>query len=91
MKIESMAATRAMEFGLEVGIDWAIVEGDSEIVVKALLKGDVDLTAYGLLIKDAGSFAQFYLKLMYSHTKRDGNKVAHRLERLVVNIQNCAV
>ena len=36
-----MAALRALKFGLEVGIDKAIVEGDLElVVVKALIKED---------------------------------------------------
>ncbi|KAK9987727.1 hypothetical protein SO802_027966 [Lithocarpus litseifolius] len=35
-----MAAFRAMEFGTEIGIGNAIVEGDSEIIVKALRNRD---------------------------------------------------
>lgn len=40
VEIEAMAALRALKFGLEVGIDKAIVEGDLELVVKALIKED---------------------------------------------------
>lgn len=35
-KIEAMAAVWALKFCLEVGVDRAIVEGDSKIAVKAL-------------------------------------------------------
>lgn len=36
MKIEALAATRTLEFALEFGVNHAIVEGDLEVVVKAL-------------------------------------------------------
>lgn len=46
-----MAALRALEFGLEVGIVKVIVEGDSELVVKALIKEDTGLARQiGLII-----------------------------------------
>lgn len=38
VEIEVMAPTRALEFGLEMGIDKAVVEGDSAIVFHALEK-----------------------------------------------------
>lgn len=43
MEVEALAATQALEFGLETGIDCVIVEGDSTMVVKALANEDVTL------------------------------------------------
>lgn len=45
-----MLGIRALEFGLEVGMDRAIVKGDSELVVKVLINEESDLASYGLLI-----------------------------------------
>ena len=36
VEVETIAACRAVEFGSEIGVDYAIVEGDSELIVKAL-------------------------------------------------------
>ncbi|KAF3959114.1 hypothetical protein CMV_016044 [Castanea mollissima] len=36
MKIETIAACRALEFGLEVGIGEAVLEGDSQAIIQAL-------------------------------------------------------
>ena len=86
-----MAAIQALEFGLEVGIDQAIVEGELEIVVKALASKDSGLASFGLLVKVANVCATSYSRLAYSHTRREGNKVAHSLARLAVSISNYVV
>ena len=36
VEVEAIAACRAVEFGSKIGVDCAIVEGDSELIVKAL-------------------------------------------------------
>ena len=36
VEVETIAACRAVEFGSEIGVDCAIVEGDLELIVKAL-------------------------------------------------------
>ena len=77
-----MAAIQALESGLEVGIDQAIVEGDSEIVVKNLVSNNLSLASFGLLIEDACTYAASFSKLSYSNTKRECNKVAHNLAKL---------
>lgn len=86
-----MAEIRALEFCLEVGIDQAIVEGDSEIVVKALASKDSGLASFGLLVKVANICATSNSKLAYSHTRREGNEVAHSLARLAMSISNYVV
>ena len=83
IEIEPMAAIRALESGLEVGIDQAIVEGDSEIVVKTLVSNNLSLASFGLLIEDACTYAASFSKLSYSiNRKRECNKVAHNLAKL---------
>ena len=47
MDIEALAAIRALEFALEVSINHAIVEGDSELVVKALATEEFSLASHG--------------------------------------------
>lgn len=91
VEIEALATSRALEFATDIGLDNAIVEGDSLVVTQALKTKDVGLVAYGLLIKDACSLAGNFSEVSYSHIKREGNKVAHCLAKLVVNLAECVI
>lgn len=71
VEVAAMAASRALKFGLEFGIHWAILEGDSEVVLKALENEELGSTAYGLLLKDASLFSSSFSTLSHSHTKRE--------------------
>ena len=83
--IEALAAAWALELGLEICLDPVIVEGDSNVTMKALAIKTRSLASFDVLIQDAKIFSNCYSKLLYSHTKRDSNKVAHSLTRLTVN------
>ena len=83
--IEALAAAWALELGLEICLDPVIVEGDSNVTMKALATETRSLASFDVLIQDAKIFSNCYSKLLYSHTKRDSNKVAHSLARLAIN------
>ena len=55
VEIEALAAIRALEFALELGISQAVLEGDFKVVMNAPSEEDVFLSSYGLLIADAKS------------------------------------
>ena len=76
VEIKSLATARALELGLEIGLDRVIVEGDSDVTFKALATETRSLVSFDVLIQDAKIFSSCYSKLLYSHTKRDDNKVA---------------
>ena len=61
-----MATCRALEFGSELGIHCAIVEGDSELVVKALRCKDNGLAPFTYLINDVSLFFGLFSELSYS-------------------------
>ena len=44
------------------------------------------LSPMGLLIKDVKMFANNYVRLLYSHIKRNGNSVAHSLAKHALRI-----
>ena len=50
--LELLAARRAALFINEIGLDNSIPEGDSEVIINALNKGDLFNTALGYLLKD---------------------------------------
>ena len=79
-EVESLAAARALVFAGEIGVDNIILEGDSSNVIKALQADEQSLSA-------SGSFC----KLLYSRTRRDGNKLAHSFVRYAVNVSSFLV
>ena len=91
MEVEAMAACKAVEFGSEIGVDCAIMKGDSEVIMKALRNNDNGLTPFAPLINDVSLFSSLFSELSYSHIRRDGNKVAHSLARLTLMTPGCTV
>ena len=72
-------------------VDCAIVEGDSEVMVKALRNNDNGLTHFAPLINDVSLFSGLFSELSYSHIRTDGNKVAYSLARLALMTPSCTV
>ena len=62
IEIESLATTRALELGLEIGLDRVIVEGDSNVTMKALAIETRSLVSFDVLIQDAKIFSSCYSK-----------------------------
>ena len=81
-------AARALEFGHEIGLTEAILEGDSELIVNSLKSGRTNMAFVEPLIQDANIFSASYTKLLYSHCRRDGNKLAHNLTRFSIHVPN---
>lgn len=67
MEIEALAAARALEFASEIGIEQALLERDSEVIMKASVEEGGSLASYDLLIQDAKFCYRFFTQLSYSH------------------------
>ena len=76
----------ALSFATELGFRRVILEGDSMEVRQALRENDQSLTPMGLLLEDVRMLSQQFEQLLYSHTKRDGNSVAHSLTKYALSI-----
>ena len=90
-EIEDIAACCALEFGQEVGIQEAVFEGDCLAIIQALKDGGSSMALVKPLILDTLGFSSSFRKLVYSHTKRDGNKLAHSLSRHSINVNGYIV
>ena len=90
-EIEALAAAKALSFAAEIGVSRAVLEGDSLVVIKALSDESVSLAPFGLLVEDVKVLFQCFSQLLYSHTKREGNSVAHSLARYAIDIPNFSV
>ena len=49
------------------------------------------MAMYGLFLKEANNFFSSCSKLSHSHTKGDGNKVAHSLTKSTINFSNYTI
>ena len=91
IEIEAIAAARALEFGQEIGITEAVLEGDSELIINSLKVGDQSIASVEPLLQDAIVFSNCYSKLLYSHCRREGNRLTHNLARYSINVSNYVV
>ena len=91
IEIEAIASARALEFGEEIGIAEAVLEGDSELIINLLKGGGHSIVSMEPLLHDAMVFSNCYEKLLYSHCRRDGNRLAHSLARYSINVSSYVV
>lgn len=90
VELEAIAASRALEFSLELGFEKAIFEGASKIVMKALKDDSSSLTSFGLLIQDPQMFAFLLICISFLHVGRNGNPVAHNLAKHSCHVMSLA-
>lgn len=90
-EIKALAACHAVELGQEVGIQEAELEGDCLSIIQTLKDGGSSMAAVKPLILDALGISSSFRKLLYSRTKRDGNKLAHSLSRHFTNVNDYIV
>ena len=90
IEIEVIVAARALEFGEEIGITEAILEGDLELIINSL-RGGHSIASMEPLLHDAKVFSSCYAKFLYSHCRRDGNRLAHSLARYSINVSSYVV
>nr|POE45939.1 hypothetical protein CFP56_61396 [Quercus suber] len=83
--VEVLAARNAICLARELMFDKVIVEGDSELVIKALNSTSYSSSSFGHIIRDIKIVASVLNEVVYCHTRRQGNKVAHKISRLACN------
>ena len=84
IEVKAMIAIKHLEFATDLGFNRVVVEGDISIVMNGL---KTSLSSYGLLISNAHVFENLF-SLSYSYVKREDNKIAHYLAKLIVNYPN---
>ena len=79
--VEASAARCVIQFAKDLGIMVIDLEGDSKIIVDALLLNDPCSTIYGHIIEDIKQIAQVFSSVHFKHVKREGNILAHLLAK----------
>ncbi|GMY05131.1 putative ribonuclease h protein [Fagus crenata] len=80
--VEALAARRAVTFAFEIGAWKTEFEGDSEKIIKAIIRKEPILTPYSHIIEDIRCAEEKFQWFLFKHTRREGNKAAHALARL---------
>lgn len=89
--VEVLVAAMALSLAAEIGIKNAILEGDSLVLIRALQEEACSLAPFGVLIKDVKDLSHSFDHLLYSHTKREGNVIAHSLARYAIGTSDFLV
>ena len=79
IELETLTASKALQFAADLSLNDVILEGDSEIVINALNEDSHSLSSFGLPIQDVKCFANLFHCIRFSHVRREGNSVAHNL------------
>ena len=77
--MEVIVAQRALVFAKELGFERVMVEGDSEIIVKAIREKSLLSSVLGHILEDIHVLSSSFSSISFHHIKRMGNYVAHRL------------
>lgn len=77
--LEMLAARRLVQLALELGFGHFVFDGDSEVIIKALVDGNFSLASIGHLVKDIMSISGLLQTQSLSHVRRQDNDVAYAL------------
>ena len=89
--LEAVAAVKALNFATELGISSVVVEGDSEIVIKAMLSEDISFVGHKHLVEEAKLLSALFSFRSFSHVRTQGNYAVHHLARHVSSQLVCIV
>ena len=64
------AAIKALGFAQDIGISFIIFEGDSEVIIKALVSEDESFASYGHLVEEEKSLLSSSVVFSSSHICR---------------------
>lgn len=87
LEIEARATSSALQLAADLGFNWVVLEGDSQVLMHALADDTPFLSTVGLLIDDVRFNAALFTNLHCSHVKWEGNMVAHSLARYALITQ----
>ena len=75
-----MAAVRALSFATELGFLKFNLEGDSELIIKALQSKEDSLAPFGHILEVA-KITTNVNRVSFTHVHRLGNAIAHNLAK----------
>jgi ribonuclease HI len=88
--VEALALRRAMFLAIEMGFYSVIVEGDSEMLVRAVTSLGGSATVYGHVVEDVQYLTQQMTHCEFTYVRRQLNQIAHALARRANSVYDFA-
>ncbi|XP_050252787.1 uncharacterized protein LOC126699161 [Quercus robur] len=79
--IEALACLKAVQFALEIGLNRVVIEGDSAVIINALLHGAGELASFGNILDDIRLHSSVFPFVEFVHVSRICNSVADALAK----------
>lgn len=79
--VEALACLRAVKFALEIGLTRVVFEGDSAIIIGALIQENSEVASYGNVLEDIRQHVGAFQFVVFSHTSRVCNSIADALAK----------
>ena len=89
--VEAMAASRAIYFSQEIGLNSFILEGDSKAMIKCLRSDDNSFSPFGHILAAAKATTETNCCISFSHIRKLGNSVAHNLAKHARHVRDFSV
>ena len=89
--VEAMAASRAIYFDQEIGLNSFILEGDSKAIIKCLRSDDDSFSPFGHILVAVKATTKTSYCISFSHIRRLGNSVAHNLTKHARHVRGFSV
>ena len=89
--VEVLAARSAICLAKDLNFSKVIFEGDSEIIIKTINKGELMSSSFGHILNDINLLSKSFQQVSFCHTRRQGNRVAHGLARMACNFSDYQV
>ncbi|KAF5454421.1 hypothetical protein F2P56_024088 [Juglans regia] len=88
---EALAALRSVQFGINLGLENVIFEGDSKLVVHGITSGAEDWSTVGLIYQDIKKLLGNYNSWSIRHVSRQANSVAHCLAKSSLDLSEDSI
>ena len=85
---EALVVREAVQLAKDVGLAEVEVEGDSLVILNALKQQEVCFASYGDIIQDIHQLACSLDRVVFSHVRRMGNRVAHVLASNAIGLSS---
>lgn len=79
--VEALACWRAVKFALELGLTRVVLEGDSVVIIGALIHENGEVASYGNIFEDIRLHVIAFQSVVFSHTSHICNSIADALAK----------
>ena len=89
--VEVIAAKKALQFAINLGLSSIVLEGDSKITIDGQRREELSLEGYGHLLNEAKDIAKQFADDEFNHVLRQANKAAHNIVRHARHVNELSV